>query len=288
MIKLILILFSTIGFSNSYQLTIHPGFVKYFQYEIDEPIKAGSYLLCDGNAIYVSTKNGEISGYLSENYFSSRKSFTCSLMGTNEKEYNFNLNVRVKPYNYKSEKLSVKPKRVNLNKFDKETVDNEKKLLKDLYQTSEEEFNFNTPFKRPLNTKVTSSFGKKRIFNKHHKTQHLGIDFRSGTGRKIPVSNKGRVVLVDDLFYSGKTVIVDHGNRVFTLYGHLSKTFVDQGQLLDQGHPVGLSGATGRVTAPHLHWGVVVNGNLVNGFSLIEESEKHFSSFKKNNELSRN
>ncbi len=288
MIKFMFIFFSFSLFASSERLEINPGFVKFFKYSVDEKIEANSYLMCDGDVVYVSSSNNEFWGYISESYFSTRKNFECSLLKASGQKYNFRLNGRVKPYNYKSEKLKVKPKRVSLNEADKKIVNTQKELLAEMYETSEGEFNFTSAFKRPLNTKITSSFGKKRIFNENHKTQHLGIDFRTGFGKKIPVANQGRVVFVDDLFYSGKTVIVDHGNRVFTLYGHLKKTFVDQGQLLDQGHIVGLSGATGRVTAPHLHWGVVVNGNLVNGFSLIEESEKHFSNLETKNELSRN
>ena len=287
MLKFLFLFLSILAFPNSRSLEIYPGFVKFFQYSIDQELEAGSYLMCDGRAVFVSSSKTEFWGYLSESYFSDRKKFSCSLLKENGQKYNFTLNAIVKPYNYKSEKLRVKPKRVKLSKSDQIIVNKQKQILEDLYQTSEGEFIFSSAFKRPLNTKVTSSYGKKRIFNKHHKTQHLGIDFKTGFGKKIPVSNKGRVVFAADLFYSGKTVIVDHGNRIFTLYGHLKRTFVDEGQLVDQGHIVGLSGATGRVTAPHLHWGVIINGNQVNGFSLIKESEKHFQNIKNINELSR-
>ncbi len=288
MLKFLFLFSSILVFPNSRSLEIHPGFVKFFQYSIDEEVEMGSYLMCDGSAVFVSSSKNEFWGYLAESYFSERKMFSCSLLKENGQKYNFTLNATVKPYNYKSEKLTVKPKRVKLSKSDQKVVNTQKQILEDIYQTSEGEFIFSSAFKRPLNTKVTSSYGKKRVFNKHHKTQHLGIDFRTGFGKKIPVSNKGRVVFAADLFYSGKTVIVDHGNRVFTLYGHLKRTFVDEGQLVDQGHIVGLSGATGRVTAPHLHWGVIINGHQVNGFSLIKESEKHFQNIKNINELSRN
>ena len=93
------------------------------------------------------------------------------------------------------------------------------------------------------------------------------------TGTKIPAVNNGKVVFTGDLFYSGHTVIVDHGLGIFTLYGHLSDMAVKVGDGVQKGDIVGLSGNTGRSTAPHLHWGVIIHGDDIDGLTLVEQSQ---------------
>ena len=113
------------------------------------------------------------------------------------------------------------------------------------------------------------------MFNDKKKSQHLGNDLRARTGTKIPAANRGRVVYTGNLFFSGNVVVLDHGMGIFSMYGHLSKILVTEGSVVNQGDVVGLAGATGRVSGPHLHWGVRVNGSWIDGFSLIEASKVH-------------
>ena len=117
---------------------------------------------------------------------------------------------------------------------------------------------------------MTSVYGTRRLFNNVRKSQHLGIDYRAKVGVPIPSSNKGKVVLAQNLFYTGNTVILDHGLGVFTLYGHLNKILVKKGDLVNRRQILGEAGKTGRVTGPHLHWGVKVNGHWVNGDVLTQ------------------
>lgn len=93
----------------------------------------------------------------------------------------------------------------------------------------------------------------------------------------IPVTNRGKVVFAGNLFYTGNVVIIDHGLNIFSLYGHLSKIKAQVGDIVNQGDIVGLAGMTGRVSGPHLHWGIKINGHNVDGFSLVTESKKQFS-----------
>jgi murein DD-endopeptidase MepM/ murein hydrolase activator NlpD len=111
----------------------------------------------------------------------------------------------------------------------------------------------------------------KEFLIKYIPSTHLGNDFRAPEGTPIPTSNTGKVVYVGDLFYSGKTVIVDHGMQLFSMYAHLSKISVAVGATVNRGDIVGLSGATGRASGPHLHWGIKINGEWIDGFSLVEE-----------------
>jgi murein DD-endopeptidase MepM/ murein hydrolase activator NlpD len=92
---------------------------------------------------------------------------------------------------------------------------------------------------------------------------------RAKTGTPIHATNRGRVVLAKSLFFTGNTVILDHGLGIYSLYAHLSRIDVKVGNIINNGQQVGLSGATGRVTGPHLHWGMVVQGARVDPFTLV-------------------
>jgi murein DD-endopeptidase MepM/ murein hydrolase activator NlpD len=124
-------------------------------------------------------------------------------------------------------------------------------------------------FAWPRPFEVTAPFGDQRMFNGQKKSQHFGVDLEGRTGDEIRAANDGEVVMVRDCFGSGNTVLVHHGARLFTAYFHLSKFLVKQGQRVHRGELLGLVGKTGRVTGPHLHFGVKLEGRWVNGVSLL-------------------
>ena len=109
----------------------------------------------------------------------------------------------------------------------------------------------------------SSSFGLRRYFNDQPRNPHSGMDIAAPTGSVVSSPAPGRVLDSGDYFFNGKTVFVDHGQGVVTMYCHLSRIDVQAGDEVDAGTPLGLVGATGRVTGPHLHWGVAVNRALV-------------------------
>jgi murein DD-endopeptidase MepM/ murein hydrolase activator NlpD len=124
-------------------------------------------------------------------------------------------------------------------------------------------------FVTPVNAKPTDSFGMTRVFNEELTSTHRGTDFPVNEGAPVVVSNSGTVVLAKELFYEGNCVIVDHGQRFFTIYMHLSKMEVKAGKKLAKGERLGLSGQTGRVTGPHLHMGVRWNGAYLDPTKLL-------------------
>ena len=124
-------------------------------------------------------------------------------------------------------------------------------------------------FVTPVNAKPTESFGMTRVFNEELTSTHRGTDFPVNEGAPVVVSNSGTVVLAKELFYEGNCVIVDHGQRFFTIYMHLSKLEVKAGNKLGKGERLGLSGQTGRVTGPHLHMGVRWNGAYLDPTKLL-------------------
>ncbi len=123
---------------------------------------------------------------------------------------------------------------------------------------------------RPVPGEPTSVFGTRRVFNGKPRSPHPGLDLRAQTGTGVRSSGAGRVVLAQELYYSGNTVIVDHGGGLFTLYAHLSEIGVGEGDEVQAGDPVGLSGATGRVTGPHLHWGAKIGNRPFDPTALLD------------------
>ena len=122
----------------------------------------------------------------------------------------------------------------------------------------------------PSEGKANFNFGERRIFNNEPRSPHGGVDISSPHGAAVRASNSGRVVLAKDLYFAGKTVIIDHGLGVFTQYLHFSKIIAKRGEFVKKGDVIGEIGATGRVTGPHLHWGLRVSGSRVDPFSLLE------------------
>jgi Peptidase family M23 len=126
-------------------------------------------------------------------------------------------------------------------------------------------------FRVPLDGVTTGgNFGKRRILNGQAGSPHGGVDFPATTGTPVHAAQSGRVALAQELFFSGNTVVVDHGLGIYTFYGHLSAIDVKAGDNVDAGQVLGKVGATGRVTGSHLHWGLTVERARVNPLQLVQ------------------
>lgn len=125
------------------------------------------------------------------------------------------------------------------------------------------------PFERPRASAVSSKFGSGRTFNGQVSSRHLGVDFRGAVGAPIRAANRGVVVLVDTFFLGGRVVYLDHGGGLTTGYLHLSRALVAVGDTVARGQTIGLVGATGRVTGPHLHWTARYGAITVNPLDLL-------------------
>jgi murein DD-endopeptidase MepM/ murein hydrolase activator NlpD len=125
------------------------------------------------------------------------------------------------------------------------------------------------PFLRPRTSEISSGFGTGRTFNGAVTSRHLGVDFRGAVGAPIRAANAGVVALVDRFFLGGRVVYIDHGAGVVTGYLHLSKALVSVGDRVARGQQIGLVGATGRVTGPHLHWTARYGALTVNPLDLV-------------------
>ncbi len=171
---------------------------------------------------------------------------------------------------YKTDELKVDSSRVNPNKKNIERARKEARMIKRVYAGGSIGRLWKDDFQLPMASEITSPFGNKRVFNGQLKSFHNGVDFRARTASPVFAANSGVVKLAENLFYSGNAVIIDHGTGIFTIYAHLSRIDVPAGRHVEKGQRLGLTGATGRVSGPHLHWGVKVNGIAVNPMQLIE------------------
>ncbi len=113
-------------------------------------------------------------------------------------------------------------------------------------------------FIMPLEGGISTDFGVVRIMNKVKESIHSGLDIRGAFGTPVYAANMGRVVIDDDLFFGGNSVVIDHGMGIYTVYMHLQETKVSEGEMVDKGEVIGLVGSTGRSTGPHLHYTVKI------------------------------
>lgn len=174
----------------------------------------------------------------------------------------------VRPKSFPTVNLRVDDRYVRLSPADQARVDGEQALTRRLYAARGPGV-FSGSFVSPIPGATAARFGERRVFNGVPKDPHNGADLRAGTGEPVHAASAGTVVLARDLFYSGNTVILDHGLGLFSLYAHLSRIDVAEGQATNARDVVGLVGATGRVTGPHLHWGTKFQGARIDPFSLV-------------------
>ena len=187
----------------------------------------------------------------------------------NKKRVFTSAHIRVTDAKYKSELLRVQKSKVNPVKEDQIRVDKEYQEAMKIYNSKTNKLLWNEDFIMPMNTKITSDFGTKRVYNNELKSFHSGIDFKADIGSEVIASNSGIVRLIGDRFYAGNSIIIDHGQGIYTCYFHLSKIIVKENQYVKRGELIALSGDTGRITGPHLHFATRVHGVLVEPKNLI-------------------
>ncbi len=171
---------------------------------------------------------------------------------------------------FPSERLDVAPKYVEPPAEARERLKVERKRLGEIYADRRPIPSELRVFGRPVPGEPTSVFGTRRIYNGKPRAPHPGLDLRAAEGTPVVSSGAGLVVMARDLYYSGNTVIVDHGGGLFTLYAHLSAILVDEGQQVDLDQALGRSGSTGRVTGPHLHWGAKIGDRPFDPSALLD------------------
>jgi murein DD-endopeptidase MepM/ murein hydrolase activator NlpD len=188
-----------------------------------------------------------------------------------DKEKSKTVFFRIEDGKYEKEKIQVQKSKVNpTSKEVKKRTAKEYAQAMKIYGTSTKKSYISSKFIAPMSSKITSDFGKARVYNDALNGYHSGTDYRAKVGTPIVASNDGVVVLVKDRFYSGGTVILDHGHGIYTCYYHMNEFSVKHGEVVKKADVIGLSGVSGRVTGPHLHFSARVSGVQVDPLQLIE------------------
>ncbi|WP_457745519.1 peptidoglycan metallopeptidase Pgp3 [Sulfurimonas sp.] len=171
---------------------------------------------------------------------------------------------------YAKENISVESSKVNPKSPEvKKRISKEYVKAMKIYHRVTPKSYIHKPFIMPMESKITSDFGKARVYNGSLNGYHSGTDFRAKVGTPIQAANDGVVALVAKRFYSGGTVLLNHGEGIYTCYFHMSQFNVKEGEHVKRGDLLGLSGKSGRVTGPHLHFSARIDGIQVDPLQLI-------------------
>jgi len=177
--------------------------------------------------------------------------------------------LHVTPRTFRTRRLTVDEAFVTPPKSEQARIERDAALLAETWKTPAAERLWSGPFVRPVSEPANSAFGTRSVFNGKPRNAHGGADFLSPAGTPIHAPNAGRVVVARALYFSGNTVIIDHGLGLFSMLAHLSAIDVREGDRIATGQVVGKVGATGRVTGPHLHWTVRAADARVDPLSLL-------------------
>ena len=192
---------------------------------------------------------------------------------SNSRAYQDTIALQVRSRSFPTRRLTVDPSFVNPPSEAQPRIADEARLLNKLWATSAPTRLWSGQFVRPVPGPSSSRFGARSIFNGVPRAPHTGEDFAGAEGTPVLAPNAGRVALAQDLYFSGNTVVIDHGLGLFSLLAHLSAIDVKQGKQVTAGQRIGGLGATGRVTGPHLHWAVRINGARIDPSSLLAMKE---------------
>lgn len=175
--------------------------------------------------------------------------------------FGYELEFKVVFKQYPEQHLTIKnDRKVNPYEQDQVRIAQEAKAQRTQYARRTAPLGPLRPFIQPTEGIVSSPFGRRRVLNGQPRSPHSGLDIAAATGTPIVAPAPGTVTLTGDLFFNGNTVFVDHGHGLITMTCHMSEIKVSEGDVVERNDLLGLVGATGRVTGPHLHWNVSLNG----------------------------
>jgi hypothetical protein len=194
--------------------------------------------------------------------------------GQGEDRHDLSQTISIRAAHYTTGSLTVSPKFVEPGPDDKALIEAASKAKEQAFAASDARTP-NIPlwtgsFLAPVKAQATASFGTRRMFNGKLASIHKGTDFRAAAGTPVLAGNSGVILLAQPLYYEGNCVMIDHGQGLISYSMHLSRIDVKPGQQIAKGQPIGLSGATGRVTGPHLHWAIRWQGAMLDPVKILK------------------
>jgi len=183
------------------------------------------------------------------------------------------IDVMVRSKEFGVRQLTLPKEMVDLDAVSLERVKKEAAIMKEVLEARPTAPQWKGPFVKPLSGEVVGTFGQASIINGMPRSPHSGVDLKAEKGTPVVSINSGRVALTGEHFFNGLFVVVDHGGAVQSMYFHLDKILVQQGVKVTKGMVVGLVGATGRATGPHLHFGIRINGARIDPMQFMTVNE---------------
>jgi murein DD-endopeptidase MepM/ murein hydrolase activator NlpD len=177
--------------------------------------------------------------------------------------------ITIHPAHYRTSSISVEPKFVEPGPEELKIIEAARQAKEKAFATTADQPLWSGSFVAPVPAKATDSFGTRRTFNGKLASIHKGADFRAASGTPVHAGNSGVVILAQPLYYEGNCVMIDHGLGLISISMHLSRIDVKPGDKVKKGQFIGLSGATGRVTGPHLHWAIRWQGSMLDPVKLL-------------------
>ena len=194
-----------------------------------------------------------------------------SWTGADGSEQSCAVSLVVRAGKFATEHLKVENQFVQPDPEQQRRAEADQKKMRAILDTMTPEVLWSGKFRLPLKDVTTGgNFGRRRVLNGEARSPHTGVDFPAMTGTPVYASQSGNVVLAEELYYAGNTVVIDHGYGIYTMYAHLSEIGTQVGDKVEAGTEIGKVGATGRVTGPHLHWGLTVQHARVNGMNIVQ------------------
>jgi murein DD-endopeptidase MepM/ murein hydrolase activator NlpD len=173
------------------------------------------------------------------------------------------------PKDFAIQHLTIEKSKATLSPEDLKRHTREREQILNMFKQSLQERQWSNAFSAPIQGRISTPFGVKRFINKEPRNPHSGVDIAAPKGTPIQATAAGRVTLTGEHFFAGKSVYLDHGNEIFSMYFHMDAISVREGQRVAAGDIIGNVGSTGRATGPHLHWGMRMHGIPVDPFSLL-------------------
>jgi murein DD-endopeptidase MepM/ murein hydrolase activator NlpD len=183
------------------------------------------------------------------------------------------IDIAVQSKDFGVRQLTLPKEMVDLDTVTLERVKREAAIMKEVLEAPPTAPQWKGPFVKPVNGEVVGTFGQASIINGMPRSPHSGVDLKAETGTPVLSINSGRVVLTGEHFFNGLFAVVDHGGAVQSMYFHLDKILVQRGDRVEKRQTVGLVGATGRATGPHLHFGIRINGARIDPMQFIKVNE---------------